>query len=134
MEREIVQILKQRREKSNELQIKPDRTNAARNSVHGGQQRTENAPKAHRQVGQNVAGVGESRVPDGSADIPEGRWQTIPRIIDREAESRFLELDEKYRQENPRPQTFSEIQSWEKIRLLTVEHKIMEEIVYQLRL
>ncbi|MCX4257809.1 MAG: hypothetical protein OSJ54_12905 [Oscillospiraceae bacterium] len=72
MEREIVQILRKRREKSNELQTKPDRTNAARNSVHGGQQRTENAPKAHRQVGQNVAGVGESRVPDGSADIRNG--------------------------------------------------------------
>ena len=69
MEREIVQILKQRREKSHELQTKPDRTVSSRTGVHGGQQRTGNAPKANRQVGQNVAGVGENRVPDGSADI-----------------------------------------------------------------
>ncbi len=41
MEREIVQIMKQRREKINELQTKPDRANADRNSVHGGQQRAE---------------------------------------------------------------------------------------------
>ena len=65
--------------------------------------------------------------------VTEGRWQIIPRIIDREAESRFLELDEQYRRENPRPQAFSEIQSWEKMRLLTVEHAIMEEIIFQLR-
>ena len=71
MEREIVQILRQRREK-NELQTKSDRTNADRNSVHGKSRRTENAPKAHRQVGQNVAGLGESRVPHGGADIRDG--------------------------------------------------------------
>ena len=66
--------------------------------------------------------------------IIEGRWQIIPRLIDREAESRFQEMDRKYRRENPRPQTFTEIQSWEKMRLLTIEHMIMEEIVFQLRL
>ena len=66
--------------------------------------------------------------------VTEGRWQIIPRIIDREAESRFREVDEQYRLENPRPQTFAEIQSWEKMRLLTLEHAIMEEIIFQLRL
>ena len=65
--------------------------------------------------------------------ITEGRWQIIPRIIDREAESRFRELDEQYRRDNPRPQTFAEMQSWEKMRLLTIEHQIMEEIIFQLR-
>ncbi len=65
--------------------------------------------------------------------ITEGRWQIIPRIIDREAESRFRELDKRYRQENPRPTTFTEIQSWEKMRLLAVEHQVMEEIVFRLR-
>ena len=72
MEREIVNIIKQRREKSHELQTKPDRTNADRNDVHGGQQRADNAPQANRQVGQNVAGVGESRIPNRGADIRDG--------------------------------------------------------------
>ena len=72
MEREIVQIMKQRREKSNELQTKPDRTNVDRNSVHGGQQRTETPAKADRSVGQNVAGVGENRVPDRGTDLHNG--------------------------------------------------------------
>ena len=68
MEREIVQIIKKRRE-INELQTKPDRTNADRNSVHGKSRGTENAPKANRQVGQNVAGVGENRVSNRGADL-----------------------------------------------------------------
>ena len=65
--------------------------------------------------------------------IVTGRWNIIPREIDRQAESRFTELDELYRKENPRPVTFSEMQKWEKNRLLTIEHMIMEEIVYQPR-
>ena len=65
--------------------------------------------------------------------IVTGRWNIIPREIDRQADERFSELDEHYRKENPRPTTFSEMQAWEKNRLLTIEHRIMEEIVYQLR-
>lgn len=57
--------------------------------------------------------------------VIEGQWQIIPREIDAEAENRFRELDEQYRAENPRPLTFEEIQTWEKTRLLTVEHQVM---------
>lgn len=71
MEREIVQIIKKRRE-INELQIKLDRTVSSRTGVHGGQQRTETSAKADRSVGQNVAGVGENRVPDGGAGVRDG--------------------------------------------------------------
>ena len=66
--------------------------------------------------------------------VMEGRWSIIPREIDREAEKRFWELDEQYRQQNPRPTEFSEIQTWEKTRVLTIEHRIMEEIVFRLRM
>lgn len=72
MEREIVQIIKKRREQSHELQTKPDRAVSSRTGVHGGQQRTEAPAKADRQVGQNVAGVGENRVPNRGADIRDG--------------------------------------------------------------
>lgn len=72
MEREIVNIIKQRREKSHELQTQPDRTVSARNPIHGQSRRTENAPKANRQMGQNVAGVGENRIPDRGTDIRDG--------------------------------------------------------------
>ncbi len=71
MEREIVQIMKQRRE-INELQIKSDRTVSSRSGVHGGQQRAEASAKADRSVGKNVAGVGENRVPDGGAGVRDG--------------------------------------------------------------
>ena len=65
--------------------------------------------------------------------IVMGRWNIIPREIDRQAEARFTELDELYRKENPRPKTFSEMQKWEKERLLTIEHRIMEELIFQPR-
>ena len=65
--------------------------------------------------------------------IMEGRWQIIPREIDRQAENRWAELDEQYRRENPRPQEFRSMQEWEKARLLTLEHIIMQEIVFQMR-
>ncbi len=71
MEREIVQIMKQRRE-INELQTKPDRTNADRNSVHGKSRGAEAPAKADRSVGQNVAGLGENRVPNRGADLHNG--------------------------------------------------------------
>ena len=65
--------------------------------------------------------------------VMEGRWQIIPRLIDREAERRFTELDEQYRKDNPRPTTFTEIREWEKMRLLTIEHQVMKEEVFFLR-
>ena len=65
--------------------------------------------------------------------IMAGRWQLIPREIDKQAESRWTELDEQYRRENPRPTDFRLIQEWEINRMLTLEHRIMEEIVFQMR-
>lgn len=72
MEREIVNILKQRRERSNDIQIKSDRTVSSRNSVHTEPQRTGTSEKADRQVGQNVAGVGENGVSHRGSDIHNG--------------------------------------------------------------
>ncbi len=72
MEREIVNILKQRRERSNELQTQPNRSVQPRNAVHGQPTRTENAPNSNRQVGQNVAGVGENGVSHRGSDIHNG--------------------------------------------------------------
>ena len=72
MEREIVNILKQRRERSNDIQIKSDRTVSSRNSVHTEPQRTSTSEKADRQVGQNVAGVGENGVSHRGSDIHNG--------------------------------------------------------------
>lgn len=72
MEREIVNILKQRRERSNDIQIKSDRTVSSRNPVHTEPQRTGTSEKADRQVGQNVAGVGENGVSHRGSDIHDG--------------------------------------------------------------
>ena len=72
MEREIVNILKQRRERSNDIQIKSDRTVSSRNSVHTEPQRAGTSEKANRQVGQNVAGVGENGVSHRGSDIHNG--------------------------------------------------------------
>ena len=72
MEREIVNILKQRRERSNDIQIKSDRTVSSRNSVYTEPQRTGTSEKADRQVGQNVAGVGENGVSHRGSDIRDG--------------------------------------------------------------
>ncbi len=71
IEEEIVKIQTKRRDR-NELQGKSDRTVSSRTAVYGGQRGAEAAPKSDRQVGQNVAGVGENRVPDGSTDIRDG--------------------------------------------------------------
>lgn len=65
--------------------------------------------------------------------IVEGRWQIIPREIDAEAESRFRELDVQYKRQNPRPTAFEEILRWEKTRLLTIEHQVMEDVVFRMR-
>lgn len=72
MEREIVNILKQRRERSNDIQIKSDRTVSSRNPVHTEPKRTGTSEKADRQVGQNVAGVGENGVSHRGSDIRDG--------------------------------------------------------------
>ena len=65
--------------------------------------------------------------------VCECRWQIIPREIDIEAEERFNELDEIYRKDHPRPTEFNAIRKWENERLMTLEHQVMEEIVYKLR-
>ena len=65
--------------------------------------------------------------------VCECRWQIIPREIDIEAEERFDELDEIYRKDHPRPTEFNAIRKWEKERLMTLEHQVMEEIVYKRR-
>lgn len=57
----------------------------------------------------------------------------LPREIDIEAEERFDELDEIYRKDHPRPTEFNAIRKWEKERLMTLEHQVMEEIVYKRR-
>lgn len=72
MKREIVNILKQRRERSNDIQIKFDRTVSSRNPVYTELQRTGASEKADRQVGQNVAGVGENGVSQRGSDIRDG--------------------------------------------------------------
>ena len=64
IEREVIQILRKRREREHELQTKPDRTDVSRGSIHGQPAGNRNAQNTDRQVGQNVAGVGENRVPD----------------------------------------------------------------------
>ena len=64
IEREIIQILRKRREKLHELQTKPDRTDVGRSRVHGRSEGDRNAQNTDRQVGENVAGVDEHRVPD----------------------------------------------------------------------
>ena len=72
MEREIVQIQNKRRERNNELQVKSDRTASDRNNVHRRSGGTGTAQSTDRQVGQNVAGMGENRVPDGSDNLHNG--------------------------------------------------------------
>ena len=72
IEREIVQIQKRKKEHSHELQTQFDRTVSSRNSVHTEPQRTGTSEKADRQVGQNVAGVGENGVSHRGSDIHNG--------------------------------------------------------------
>lgn len=67
--------------------------------------------------------------------IIKGRWPIIPREIDIEAEKRWWELDEIYRKTHKRPdgEDFLELSRWEKERLLYLDHRVMEEVVYKLR-
>ena len=76
----------------------------------------------------------ETNYPD---EIPQlkasGRWEVIPRLIDREAWPMWELLRKQYAAQNPRPKTFVEIAAWEKTRSLVVEHEIMEQVVLQCR-
>ena len=76
----------------------------------------------------------EKNYPD---EIPQlkanGRWEVIPRLIDREAWQMWELLRKQYAEKNPRPRTFVEIVAWEKTRSLVVEHEVMEQIVLQCR-
>lgn len=62
-----------------------------------------------------------------------GRWEVIPRLIDREAWQMWELLRKQYAAQNPRPKTFVEIAAWEKTRSLIVEHEIMVQVVLQER-
>ena len=61
------------------------------------------------------------------------KWEIIPRQIDKECWQMWELLRKQYAANNPRPKTFREIVSWEKMRQLAVEHAIMEQIVLQYR-
>lgn len=76
----------------------------------------------------------ETNYPD---EIPQlktnGRWEVIPRLIDRDAWQMWELLRNQYAAQNPRPKTFVEIAVWEKTRSLVVEHEVMEQVVLQYR-
>lgn len=69
MEREIVQILKQRRELSNDLQTERNRADVSRGEIHGRSRGAEAARKADRQVGEDVAGVDTHGVSDRGTSV-----------------------------------------------------------------
>ena len=69
MEREIIQILNQRRERRNDLQSKLDRADVGANPVHGQSRRAEAARTADRQVGEDVAGVDTHGVSDRGSGV-----------------------------------------------------------------
>ncbi len=76
MEREIIQILKQRREKLHEqpVQAQSDRTIPDRNAVLGRSTGDVNAQISDRQMGQAMAGVDGNRVPDrGDSSRDDGQ-------------------------------------------------------------
>ena len=64
IEREIIQILRKRRERDHELQTKPDRTAVSRGDLQRQPAGAGTAENTDRQVGQNVAGLGAHGVPD----------------------------------------------------------------------
>lgn len=76
----------------------------------------------------------ETNYPDEILQLKaNGRWEVIPRLIDREAWQMWKLLRKQYAAQNPRPKTFIEIVAWEKTRSLVVEHEVMEQIVLQCR-
>lgn len=62
-----------------------------------------------------------------------GRWEVIPRLIDREAWQMWELMRKQYAVQNTRPKTFVEIVAWEKTRSLVVEHEVIEQVVLQCR-
>ena len=62
-----------------------------------------------------------------------GRWEVIPRLIDREAWQMWELLLKQFAEKNPRLKTFVEIAAWEKTRSLVVEQEVMKQIVLQCR-
>lgn len=76
----------------------------------------------------------ETNYPDEILQLKaNGRWEVIPRLIDRDAWQMWELLRKQYAALNPRPKTFVEIAVWEKTRSLIVEHEIMEQVVLQCR-
>ena len=94
MEREVFQILNQRREREHEQDIippqiqsrhtlnstasrlvsgEPDRAVPDRNAVHGEPTGAGAPAPTNRQVGQNVAGVGENRTSEGGSNRSSGK-------------------------------------------------------------
>ena len=69
-----------------------------------------------------------------SANFKDGEFDELARRIDSEAWEMWELLRKQYAAKNPRPTTFIEIVSWEKMRSLTVEHEVMEQIVLQIRM
>ena len=77
----------------------------------------------------------ENCTPDEiSASFKDGEFDELARRIDNEAWELWELLRRQYAEKNPRPTTFIEIVSWEKMRSLTVEHEVMEQIVLQIRM
>ncbi len=77
----------------------------------------------------------ENCTPDEiSANFKNDEFDELARRIDSEAWEMWELLRRQYAQKNPRPTTFNEIVSWEKMRSLTVEHEVMEQIVLQIRM
>ena len=68
------------------------------------------------------------------ANFKDNEFDELARRIDSEAWEMWELLRRQYAQKNPRPTTFNEIVSWEKMRSLTVEHEVMEQIVLQIRM
>ncbi len=61
------------------------------------------------------------------------KWELIPRQIDKEAEEMAWNMEQQYARNNPRPTTFLEIEKWEKMKRLEVNHRVMEDVVLQHR-
>ena len=68
-----------------------------------------------------------------SASFNDDEFDELAQRIDSEAWEMWELLRRQYAQKNPRPTTFNKIVSWEKMRSLTVEREVMEQIVLQIR-
>lgn len=69
IERELIQILRKRRERERELQTKPDRSDVSRGGLQRQPADTRTAQNTDRQVGQNVAGVGADGISHGGVGV-----------------------------------------------------------------